>query len=509
MAVMKTVTLHSAFCDLGVFDHLFWDIMVNGNWQFAFFGHVWPLVLVKTAAYRLWPSAHMLVCMQAIFLTLPLFWISSFRPDRSESFLWLPHLTFILFFPLWYNILFDYHLDHLTIPLGFAFYYFCFKEKWHLAVLSCMVMSFVKEPFALMTVFCGIYLIVRWKKMTWGLAAVIFGSTYFYFSTNVIIPHFAFGAKGSMESEMFSWMGTSVNEMLLFILTHPLQILREIIFTPGKLIYLVALIGALAFIPLFRPLELIPALPILCISLLSRLENYYAIGNHYTAGLIAPMVIAFLYGVPKALVFWKKIGFIKKWFYPVLIFYMLVVHAMLSPSPISRLFWSNKVWSYGYEAYLPNNRDVMIKMALMRYIPSDSKISVSTQNSMNCSFLAHRKHYLLFPQGVLEAFSYPDLSGKLDSNEVWADYLVLDLKRPWYIGDKGCCWKTGDNFILRESEVQSLELSKNPGFLDWSACADKEFRQKFLDIVIQSKKNFKLMYENDGFMILKRKSTGR
>jgi len=70
---------------------------------------------------------------------------------------------------------------------------------------------------------------------------------------------------------------------------------------------------------------------------------------------------------------------------------------MLSPSPISRLFWTDKVWSYSWQAYVPTQRDAMMKAAMERYIPADPQVSVMTQNTVNWSHLAHREVYLYFP----------------------------------------------------------------------------------------------------------------
>ena len=48
-------------------------------------------------------------------------------------------------------------------------------------------------------------------------------------------------------------------------------------------------------------------------------------------------------------------------FYVLLFGWILFGHIMMSPSPISRLFWSDKVWSYSWRAYVPTERDAMMK----------------------------------------------------------------------------------------------------------------------------------------------------
>jgi len=58
---------------------------------------------------------------------------------------------------------------------------------------------------------------------------------------------------------------------------------------------------------------------------------------------------------------------------------------------------------------------------------------------------------------------------------------VLDLNRQWFIIDRGCNrWRGGQ-------------------------CYDPAFSQEFLKLVEETKRLYDLIYEKDGFMILKRK----
>ena len=62
-----------------------------------------------------------------------------------------------------------------------------------------------------------------------------------------------------------------------------------------------------------------------------------------------------------------------------------------------------------------------------------------------------------------------------------ADYIILDLKRPWFIADRGCHWLRG------------------------RCLNDLAFEKEFLGLVESSNKYFKIVFESDGFMILKRR----
>ena len=285
--------------------------------------------------------------------------------------------------------------------------------------MAAIALAFVRETFALQTAACGIYLIGcglrsdsdekfhrylnrRGFAFLMGLVLLIFGLLYFVFFSTWLIPRFSVALSGlgigGLYSESFSWLGGGLAEIITSILSNPLTIAEEILTTPRKVIYLVALFGALAFVPILKPGPLVVALPILAISLLSRTDNYYGLGHHYTAGLIVPMIFAFAGGLPRARRIWQVLHIPKNWFRPALIIFLISAHIALSPSPIGRLFWSEKIWTYNYHAYIPTIREKMIKQAIQEHIPPDPGINISTQNTLNWAPLNRRVHFLVFPQ---------------------------------------------------------------------------------------------------------------
>ncbi|MBT8764368.1 DUF2079 domain-containing protein [Desulfohalobiaceae bacterium Ax17] len=506
MALLKYLSLHSAIFDLGIFFAHFYNFVQNGQWWRLFFGHAQPLMPLYAAIYNLLPGnlgPFVVLVFQAFFLALPGFWL-------QKRFGWPSFLAFALYFPLWFNSLFDFHMDHLVVLILFWFFFLVENNRFWLCLIPGLLLALVKEPFALQTAACGIFLILKAYSSCHdlcrntsprlyclpGLLLILFGLGYFYFVTNFVFPYFTpDGGKGGLDSSAFAWMGNGIGDMFVFIVSHPLVVIKEIFGSTRKVIYLLALFGSLGFIPLLKPLYLIPALPILGISILSRLDNYYGLGHHYTAGLIAPMIMAFTMGLPTARRFWEKLGLNKKSFIFSLCVGLLLAHILLSPSPISRLFWTNKVWSYTASAYLPTARDSMIKKALEQYIPRNPETTVSVQNTINWPILTERNTLLVFPRAALEPTRYPDLKNRTFSGfvdflktrtlpktaylEIQADYVVLDMNRPWFIGDKGCGWLYG-------------------------RCQDQEAANRFLEFVDKVKEKYRVVFAKDGFWIFKR-----
>ena len=108
------------------------------------------------------------------------------------------------------------------------------------------------------------------------------------------------------QNTALGWLGNSKQEIILFLITNPYSVLLEIVTNQEKVKYFLYILVALGFIPLLRPIILLPAIPILLISLLSNIPEHHAYNTHYTAGLIAPLIMAFSEGLPIARKLWDK-----------------------------------------------------------------------------------------------------------------------------------------------------------------------------------------------------------
>ena len=261
----------------------------------------------------------------------------------------------------------------------------------------------------------------------------------------------------------------------------------EKVFTdPERLKYLIYLFGALGFIPLLRPSILLITIPILAHSLLSSEPIHYGFTHHYTAGLIIPNIIAFSEGLPKAKKIWERVRLKKVWFDPILCSGLIICHILLSPSPIGRKFYSPNSWNYHYSTYLPSDRDRLIKAALKTHISSDPNKIVSVQNSINFHYLMERKVFRIFPYGAAEKSKYYTQrltfgqltefmrTGKTHRVRIenkFADFVVLDLKRPWFNGGQACEWV-------------SDKCKGGTGF-----------ENSFMELIEKTKKNFEIIFK--------------
>jgi uncharacterized membrane protein len=535
MPILKVYTLHSTYFDLGIFQSVGYNLQSGTNSANIFSaGHVFgyfPLFEGLIKYFPIYYGEYILVVLQGFLLVVPLIFL-------YRKFGVLICFAYLGYAPLWWNALFDFHFDHLVVPLLMLFYLAFLERNIFLAVLSAMLIAFVKEVYALQSMACGFMLICSiflkkelWgdccklqlnnKLSLWGLFLIVFGGVYFIFSTHYLIPFFNYdGDQGFHGGEAFGWLGDSIGEILYKIFLRLDIIFYDIISTPKKLIFIGLLFGLLAFIPLFSPLFLIPALPIIFIALLSHSSNHYDPSSHYTAGVIMPMIFAFNFAIPRVRKFFETTSRVlfkvlillslnrihliliflskKNYLFNTIFFtWILVGNIVFSPSPVSRFFWSNKIWSTTWSSYIPSDRDQMIKSALEKFIPFDPAASISTQNTVNWGYISRREGYFPFPMGVFEPqallskstrtwddfykFLLSGLRSKENFPRSYADFIVLDFKRPYFILDKGCNWAYGE-------------------------CQDKNIEKKFLYIVDQARNNYYPIYENDGFLILQRSS---
>lgn len=491
MSCLKYLALHSTVFDLGVFLSNLHSLHVAGQWWRAFLGHAQPLLPVYAQVYRLVPDQAaplVLLVSQALVLALPAF----FAGRRHGT---LAALAYALFFPVWTNALFDFHLDHLLVPILYGFLAAATTGRIGWAVVLGLAPSLVKEPYALTTICCGAYLWLCEGRRGPGLFLAAFGALYFYVATNLVVPFCTVDAGLGVQSGAFSWLGGSPGAALATMITQPGKVLAVVLGVPGKWKYLCFLFGSLLFFPLLRPKLLLPALPTIALSLLSTNPSYYGWANHYTAGAAGVLFFAFCQVLGPVRVLARQSGAGAGRVVFAVMGWLAIAHVMLAPSPVSRLFWTTDSFAFSSDAYEPTARDAAILAEILKVVPQDPRVAVVSQNTLNWGALAERLDYNSFPLGVFEPHPVRDLSGatwadfwtfartrqtpNLPVRSWQAQYVLLDLTRPWFVLDRGCEFMQG-------------------------ACRDEDVAREFNVFVIRARQEFETLYDQGGFLILRR-----
>ncbi|EHJ48062.1 Protein of unknown function DUF2079, membrane [Solidesulfovibrio carbinoliphilus subsp. oakridgensis] len=491
MACLKYLALHSTVFDLGVFLSNIYSLHNDGQWWRAFLGHAQPLLPVYAQVYRLVPDQAaplVLLTGQAFVLALPALW-------AARRYGMLAALAYALYFPVWTNALFDFHLDHLLIPLLFGFLAAATSGRYRLAVALGLLPALVKEPYALTTAFCGLYLLVaaRQSRAGWGL--ILFGGLYFFVATAWLVPFCTAEGGFGAPSGAYAWLGSGPGAAVLTLLTHPLDALAVVFGVPGKWKYLAFLFGALLFFPIFRPKLLLPALPALALALFSTQPSAYGWANHYTAGAAGALFFAFCEVLGPVRILARQSGNGVRRFGLLIFLALAGGHVLLAPSPVSRLFWTTDNFAFSIDAYEPTARDAGILGEILRSVPRDPALPVVSQNTLNWGALAERRDFNSFPLGVFDAHPVRDLTGATWKDfwafirtgqtldlpvRTWqAGYVLLDLTRPWFVLDRGCDFQNG-------------------------ACRDAEVAREFTALVARARQELETVYDRDGFLILRR-----
>lgn len=477
MPILRYESLHSHFFDLGQYATYHFGIAFEGRWGDLFSTHAHPLALPYALIYRFFPSNVTLLMLQSTVVGFSALLFGIYWKQLD-----LPHpecgvLLYLLSFSTWFAALFEFHFEHLIFPIVFMFFLVLEREDvWStraLALLLGLMLCLVKEVYPLSAAMLGFYLILvkRWNGV--GLILVVGALIYFLVAIQVLIPRFSDAAEpGALWSSGFGHLGKSLGEITSTVFSNPFAILTEILSTPRKLLYALVLFGSMAFLPLGQPLVLLPALPILAISLLSRNENHYYLGHQYTVLVTAVLLVA----VAKTLVCLDARR--QRRALAAALVTAILVQISFGPSPISRLFWSSRIFSYHWSAYLANDHDRKLKQAIEEHVPHDNKIVVSMQNAINTDRLSNRSIALSFPDGI---FEIPATAARTDSIPS-ADIVVLDRTRPLSFRDKIC--------VYEPTKV----------------CEDAGFLARYDEAIIRLRSSFNVLYDEAGILIARRRS---
>ncbi len=489
LASLRYLALGTLVSGLGLTVSDVSSIARDGAWWRALEGHaqpaLWPLAwLVGPLPDWLLPLG--LLVVQALMLSLPLPWLAK----RYGAF---PALAYFGFFLVWHTGLCDFRPDHLAVPLLFWFFFRVQDERPWTAAIAAICLCALGEGFALQTVACGLYLAVSRRGAVPGMLVCFAGVFWFWLARAKLVPFFTPEPVLAAESWEYAWIGgQGALSRFWWLVSHPLDVAGHVFADPGRGVFLLALLGSLAFLPLLSPGPLVVAFPVLALCLLSARPVRFDMPTAFTAGLVAPLVVAMAQALPVARdMVESRRARVDRWA-GLLLLVLVGAHVLFAVSPLSTYFWR----SGGIAAIWPNARDTRIIRALEQHLPEDDTVSVASQNSLNWGKAAARGFIGSFPVGVFQPWPTQDssranwsdfrrfvLTGERPGYPVrdnHAEYVILDLKRPWYLGDRGCDW-------------------------DGSACGDSAVGREFSQAVERTRREFDVVVEDDGFLLLKRR----
>ena len=475
LAILRYSSFHSHYYDLGIFQSNLYSIWNNGEWERAITGHVQPLLLVYSFIYNIFGTnlgVYLLLATQSFFLSVPVYMLGKIYKLNII-------IIYALFSGVWYAALFDFHIDHLIVPLLTLVYIYMDRGDYKKVIAISLLILLVKEPYSLVSLFVGFYLLLK-RKPYHGMFLCVASIIYFYFTTTYILNVFTNTPVIPGSVSAYGWLGSSFLEIIHSVFFRLDDILVHIFTNKNKILFIVILLMSFSFYPVISLVRLVPVIPLFALSLLSQLENYYAYANHYMAAFAIPLLFSYI-DTEKRINFYFYRKKITKYIKLLSLITPLIAHFLFSPSPISRFFVDDKVYSWSYTSYIYDADHKEKISALEQYIPEDPNVSISVQNPVNHGLLSNRVIYLSFPTGVIEPYTPPEYINRekfVYVDNIYADYVVIDMSKPWYLDDKSCSWIYGE-------------------------CTDFERGSNFMDSINKLSSSYDVIYQKNSFFIYK------
>lgn len=310
--------------DLGIFTQAFWTTIYAGKFFYetpdlnisatgSFFGvHFSPLMFLILILFAIAPHPYTLLIFQSVilgFAAIPLFKLS-YKILKDEKISTIFVVLYLLYPPIIYANIFDFHLESF-FPLIFlcAFYYLENEEfvKFYVTLLlGLLILDFASSILVLSTVIYSS--IVKYRQVIfrkrWDqkiLRHLIFSTmmmavAVFYFVLSIIALRF-FGKIPFSGDSHWPDLGNTPFEIVIGLL-DPSKVFRALSYDFGtKILNLALYLLPLIFLPLFAPLELLPGMPWLVMSLLSRYPPYYQIYWQYGAIMSPFLFYSALHGL--------------------------------------------------------------------------------------------------------------------------------------------------------------------------------------------------------------------
>ena len=383
--------------------------------------HIQFVHVLLTPLHWLWPSHLLLELCESLALAsgaIPVYWIAR-RHTNSERAALLLAAGYLLYFPLHFL---DISIDLKTFrPISFGVPLMLFaldmleRGRYRgMFVLMLLALS-AKEDYAVIVAPLGVWIALRRKdssndrrpiKLGWGLAA--FGFVYLVLVIAVLIPWFREGADPHY-SGYFAELGSTPAEIVENVVASPWLPLSKL-FSARSLIYSLALLVPLGFLPLLSPSRLIVGLPLFAVLCLLELSAK-ASGqgqilipfHHFHAPLVPILFWAAAAGLGQVHNVWNLVAgkltggrptrsteTVFRWATHFVWTNAFAIALFLSSSPLGLVFWDRNSDFYWRQLYVPGKRAALFPK-VFELIPEDAR--VASTDFIHPRFTHHDRSY--------------------------------------------------------------------------------------------------------------------
>jgi uncharacterized membrane protein len=319
LAGLRHHELGSSKYDLGNYTQAVWNTAHGrlfeatgdtGDQMLRLGAHVEPILVLFAPLWWIWPSALMLLTVQAVALAsgaLPVYWLARKHLGSTAAARRLA-LAYLLYPSLGLLALHEFHAVALAIPfLLFATWYLD-EDRLAPFVVWAVLAAATKEQMGLVVAGLGVWYVLKHRRYRNGGIIALAGLAWSLFAFLLVIPHYA-QAGTNPYGARYGAVGGTPGGILHTAVSSPLDIFGAV-GTQLNAAYVVALVLPVAGLCLLAPIALIPAIPELAINLLSNQETQKTLTWQYVAGIVPFVLVATIYAIgkrPKQTVFLTRI----------------------------------------------------------------------------------------------------------------------------------------------------------------------------------------------------------
>jgi uncharacterized membrane protein len=254
--------------------------------------HFEPILFPISLLYAFWADPKTLLVFQTLVVAsgaFPAFWLARLR--LRPAWAAVPFALLYLLYPAQlYALTFDFHAETLAVALLLFAIYFLYIRKTLWCFVFMILALACKEEIAGVVAMLGLWalLLQRRNRVGLGLLALAIGWT----GVGLLVVHYASPIGHSLLASRYSYLGNSVPQVIVNILTHPVSMIQAHVLEASHSQYLRDLLAPAGYLPVLAPWILVLAAPTLALNLLSSNPGMYSGRYQYNAEIVPILVFA-------------------------------------------------------------------------------------------------------------------------------------------------------------------------------------------------------------------------
>ncbi len=259
--------------------------------------HVDPILVLFAPLWWLVPTPLLLVVVQAVALglgALPVFWLAR-RHLKSDVAAALLALAYLLYLPIGWNAVNDFHPVTLAIPLLLLGVWFLDQDRLRGFALVGGLALMTNELIGLGVGALGLWYALARRRRRAGFAIALVGPAWTAVCLKLIVPAFSHGHSSVFYSR-FSAVGGSPAGVVRTLFTDPEAIVSQV-FTAREFAYVFYLALPLLFLFVWSPALAAVALPQFAVNALASWDSATLFEYQYVSGLVPYLVAATVLGL--------------------------------------------------------------------------------------------------------------------------------------------------------------------------------------------------------------------